>query len=36
VLDRPGGGVRNAARSTTSPVVQDAVHWAKERLQGQG
>jgi epoxyqueuosine reductase len=36
VLDRPGGGVRNAARSTTSPVVQDAVHWAKEKLQGQG
>ncbi len=34
VLDRPGGGVRNAARSTMSPVVQDAVAWAKERLSG--
>ena len=33
VLDRPGNGVRNAARSTLSPVVQDAVRWAKERLQ---
>lgn len=32
LLDRPGGGVRNAARSTTSPVVQDAVAWAKRRL----
>lgn len=32
VLDRPGGGVRNAARSTASPVVQDAVAWAKARL----
>jgi epoxyqueuosine reductase len=33
VLDRPGNGVRNAARSTLSPVVQDAVSWAKERLK---
>jgi epoxyqueuosine reductase len=31
-LDRPGGGVRNAARSTLSPVVADAVEWAKKRL----
>ena len=33
VLDRPGGGVRNAARSTLAPVVQDAVQWAKSRLR---
>ena len=33
VLDRPGGGVRNAARSTLSPVVEDAVKWAKRRLR---
>jgi epoxyqueuosine reductase len=32
VLDRPGGGVRNAARSTSSPVVVDAVRWAREQL----
>ncbi len=32
VLDRPGRGVRNAARSTASPVVEDAVAWAKRRL----
>ena len=32
VLDRPGDGVRNAARSTLSPVVQDAVAWARQRL----
>jgi epoxyqueuosine reductase len=31
-LDRPGGGVRNAARSTMSPVVEDAVAWARRRL----
>ena len=32
VLDRPGRGVRNAARSTFSPVVEDAVAWARQRL----
>jgi epoxyqueuosine reductase len=32
VLDRPGRGVRNAARSTSSPVVDDAVAWARRRL----
>ena len=32
VLDRPGRGVRNAARSTLSPVVEDAVAWARRRL----
>ena len=36
VLDRPGGGVRNAARSTMSPVVRDAVNWAKEKLKAEG
>jgi len=33
VLDQPGRGVRNAARSTLSPVVEDAVKWAKRRLK---
>jgi epoxyqueuosine reductase len=33
VLDQPGGGVRNAARSALSPVVEDAVNWAKRRLK---
>ena len=32
VLDRPGGGIRNAARSSMTPVVEDAVRWAKQRL----
>lgn len=36
VLDRPGGGVRNAARSTTSPVVEASVAWAKARLKAEG
>ena len=31
-LDRPGGGVRNSARSTSSTVVTDAVRWAKAQL----
>jgi epoxyqueuosine reductase len=31
-LDRPGHGVRNAAHSAQSPVVQEAVAWAKARL----
>jgi epoxyqueuosine reductase len=34
VLDRPGGGLRNAARSAETPVVQEAVAWAKKRLTG--
>ena len=33
VLDRPGGGLRNAARSTSSPVVTEAVRWAKDQLE---
>jgi epoxyqueuosine reductase len=32
VLDRPGHGVRNAAHSADTPVVQEAVAWAKARL----
>ena len=36
VLDRPGRGVRNAARSTKTPVVEDAVAWAKRRLEEKG
>ena len=31
-LDRPSGGARNAARSVTTPVVEDAVAWARRRL----
>ena len=34
VLDRPGRGIRNAARSTMSPVVEEAIDWAKRRLKG--
>jgi epoxyqueuosine reductase len=33
VLDRPGRGVANAAHSAFTPVVRDAVAWAKERLE---
>ena len=32
VLDRPGNGVRNAARSAATPVVEDAVATARQRL----
>jgi epoxyqueuosine reductase len=32
VLDRPGRGVKNAANSAKTPVVQDAVEWARRRL----
>ena len=35
VLDRPGRGVKNAARSTLTPAVADAVSWAKARLAGR-
>lgn len=31
-LDRPGHGIHNAARSTLTPVVEDAVSWARDRL----
>ncbi len=33
VLDRPGHGKKNAARSVHTPVVEDAVAWARRRLQ---
>jgi len=33
VLDRPGHGVRNAARSTATPAVQTAVEWARQKLR---
>jgi epoxyqueuosine reductase len=32
VLDRPGRGVKNAAKSTHTPAVEDAVAWARRRL----
>jgi epoxyqueuosine reductase len=32
VLDRPGDGTRNAARTTETAVVADAVAWAQRRL----
>jgi epoxyqueuosine reductase len=34
VLDRPGRGVPNAAHSAATPVVQEAVAWARARLRG--
>ena len=34
VLDLPGGGIRNAANSAKTPVVEDAVAWAKRRIVG--
>ena len=33
VLDRPGGGVRRAAQSAETPLVQEHVSWAKEKLR---
>ena len=33
VLDRPGHGVKNSAHSAHTPVVEDAVAWAKGRLK---
>jgi epoxyqueuosine reductase len=35
VLDQAGGGTRNAARSAATPVVEDAVAWAREKLAGR-
>jgi len=35
VLDRPGHGVRNAAHSAHTPMVEEAVAWAKKRLAAQ-
>jgi epoxyqueuosine reductase len=34
-LDRPGRGVKNAARSTVTPAVENAVAWARQRLTGE-
>ena len=31
-LDRPGRGVKNAARSALTPAVEEAVSWARRRL----
>ena len=33
-LDRPGHGVRNAAPSARTPMVEEAVAWAKSRIAG--
>ncbi|HUQ90005.1 MAG TPA: tRNA epoxyqueuosine(34) reductase QueG [Vicinamibacterales bacterium] len=35
VLDRPGHGVRNAARAASTPAVRDAIAWAKQRVSEQ-
>jgi epoxyqueuosine reductase QueG len=32
-LDRPGRGVKNAAQSAETRAVQDAVEWARRRLE---
>jgi epoxyqueuosine reductase len=32
-LDRPGGGVRNAAPSAETPVVREHVAWARQQLE---
>lgn len=32
VLDRPGHGIRNAAHSAQTPIVEEAVAWARARL----
>jgi epoxyqueuosine reductase len=34
VLDRPGHGVKNSAHSANTPMVVDAVEWAKKQLEG--
>jgi epoxyqueuosine reductase len=31
-LDRPGRGIRNAARAALTPAVEDAVAWARAKL----
>jgi len=33
-LDRPGRGLKNAARSSDTPAVADAVAWARRQLAG--
>jgi epoxyqueuosine reductase len=32
-LDRPGRGVKNAARSALTPVAQNAVSWSRQKLR---
>ncbi len=32
VLDLPGRGIRNAANSAKTPVVEEAVAWARRQL----
>ena len=32
-LDRPGRGVKNAARSALTPVAQNAVAWSRQKLR---
>jgi epoxyqueuosine reductase len=34
VLDRPGGGVRHAAQSAETPLVQEHIRWARQKLEG--
>ena len=37
VLDRPGRGIKNAARSTQTPAVAEAIRWARgELMQSTG
>jgi epoxyqueuosine reductase len=35
-LDRPGRGVANAAHSAHTPMVEDAVAWARQQLDSEG
>jgi epoxyqueuosine reductase len=35
VLDRPGGGVPRAAQSAQTPLVQEHVRWARNKLQSE-
>jgi epoxyqueuosine reductase len=36
VLERPGGGVRRAAPSAETPLVQEHIRWATEKLEAIG
>ena len=36
VLDQPGAGRKNAARSSATPVVEDAIAWARSQLESSG
>jgi hypothetical protein len=35
VLEQSVGAARNSARSASTPVVEDAVAWAREKLAGR-